>query len=439
MIDPDEEDMPLEYYLYEWPDQSKQLTRSMHIKNKVEDYFKSKVALPEDHRASIWRSISHLDALLNNPANSDTYKLNLNTPQADIESDVATDAARTYPSDEYKHKLKQKQLDNCKQSLFNVLKAYAIYNEEVQYTQGMNYLALILLCYFGEEESFWMMDILIKKHGMRHFFTKNNTILPSYIKIFEMELNVQLPKLSRHLNDSGIQVYMFVQSWWSTIFVYILPVQSIPIIWDYFFWGSNGVGIEVLFRLSIALLKMLDKNLVNINMIQFFDTIKVQTPQIDPLELVYLAKEIVLTDDTSRFLRDKALSLSKFEDGASFGRHSMSKAIAKANAMATSNSIKSTSSSSSSNRYGIINGDRQSTTLSKTTTSTTTTTTSRQSQDGRQQQQAAAEDIHDDSSDTDIENLIFISDDDDGGTDDEDEVYTYNSASLERKDGCIIS
>ena len=43
-----------------------------------------------------------------------------------------------------------------KNKLFNVLKAYANYDNEVSYVQGMNYIAGLLLFYIDDEEKvFW--------------------------------------------------------------------------------------------------------------------------------------------------------------------------------------------------------------------------------------------------------------------------------------------
>ncbi|EGG13429.1 RabGAP/TBC domain-containing protein [Cavenderia fasciculata] len=304
---------PWDHYLYKWPYPDKQMTKKMSIKNKVEKYFRTKMELPEHQRADIWRSMIELDGMVkskmdtlhpNIESSNDVYMDYLNRKDEEIENDVATDAVRTFPSPAYKKKMIERQQGN-RQTLYNVLKAYAIYNPEVQYTQGMNYLALILLCYYDELDSFWMMDLLIRNHGMNHFFRKNNTLLPSYLKMFESELMAQLPVLHEHLTNESIKPYMFIPAWWSTIFVYIMPIESVVIIWDYFLWGANGLGIDSLFKLSLSLLQMLQGNLLGANLTRFFEVIRTMAPKVNTLEMVRIAKDIVLTDDTLKFLRDK--------------------------------------------------------------------------------------------------------------------------------------
>lgn len=44
-----------------------------------------------------------------------------------------------------------------KQALRRLLRAYSIYDGEVGYCQGMNFIAGMLLTFMSEEESFWLM------------------------------------------------------------------------------------------------------------------------------------------------------------------------------------------------------------------------------------------------------------------------------------------
>ncbi|KAF7663204.1 hypothetical protein LDENG_00216560 [Lucifuga dentata] len=47
--------------------------------------------------------------------------------------------------------------------LFRVLIAYAKYNPQVGYSQGMSYIAAVLLMQLGEEEAFWALTALLDK------------------------------------------------------------------------------------------------------------------------------------------------------------------------------------------------------------------------------------------------------------------------------------
>ena len=43
--------------------------------------------------------------------------------------------------------------------LYNVLLAYSEFNPEVGYCQGMSYIAGLLLMFYSEPESFWILDV----------------------------------------------------------------------------------------------------------------------------------------------------------------------------------------------------------------------------------------------------------------------------------------
>ena len=52
--------------------------------------------------------------------------------------------------------------------LFNVLKAYANYDNEIGYVQGMNYIVAMLLFYITDEETvFWCLYQLMHKFRYR--------------------------------------------------------------------------------------------------------------------------------------------------------------------------------------------------------------------------------------------------------------------------------
>jgi hypothetical protein len=47
-------------------------------------------------------------------------------------------------------------------ALHNVLKAYLVYDTEVGYTHGMNFIARMLMLYMNEEETFSVMVSFLK-------------------------------------------------------------------------------------------------------------------------------------------------------------------------------------------------------------------------------------------------------------------------------------
>jgi USP6 N-terminal-like protein len=75
---------------------------------------------------------------------------------ADIRQ-IDLDVNRTYRD----HIDFKERYSNRQKSLFNVLGAYSIYNQEIGYCQGMSQIAALLLMYLSEEEAFWALSILV--------------------------------------------------------------------------------------------------------------------------------------------------------------------------------------------------------------------------------------------------------------------------------------
>ena len=78
--------------------------------------------------------------------------LQFDNPEADLQ--IGKDVARTLSD----LNLWTEDLNAGNNKLFNVLKAYANYDNEVSYVQGMNYIVGMLLFYIEDEETvFWCL------------------------------------------------------------------------------------------------------------------------------------------------------------------------------------------------------------------------------------------------------------------------------------------
>ena len=65
-----------------------------------------------------------------------------------------------------------------KWALFCVLKAYAAYDEEVNYCQGMNFLAGLLLTYLSSQSAaFGILVVLMQERGLREMYKTNLSVL----------------------------------------------------------------------------------------------------------------------------------------------------------------------------------------------------------------------------------------------------------------------
>ncbi|KAF3854141.1 hypothetical protein F7725_022196 [Dissostichus mawsoni] len=89
--------------------------------------------------------------------------------------------------------------------LFRVLIAYAKYNSQVGYSQGMSYIAAVLLMQLGEEEAFWAMTALLEKPKyLPQLFDLSLTKIQHQVKVFDQFLKHRKPKLSQHMLELSL-------------------------------------------------------------------------------------------------------------------------------------------------------------------------------------------------------------------------------------------
>lgn len=213
----------------------------------------------DESRGKVWQLISGGQELLS--ANPGIYQLLLSTEISDsLENLIMKDIHRTLPSQE----LFQTIEGPGQRSLHNLLKAYAVYDTDVGYTQGMNFIAAIILLHMKEEEAFWVMVALLKgtvNMPIRGLYLEGLPLLQDYLNEFAMLVNEQLPELGRHFEEQMITPYMYASGWFMTLFSAYLPFPFTLRIWDALF--SEGLQ-KTLFRVGLALLKHFEDDLLNL-------------------------------------------------------------------------------------------------------------------------------------------------------------------------------
>lgn len=80
---------------------------------------------------------------------------------------------RTFPT----HPYFSAQLGAGQLSLYNILKAYSLLDQEVGYCQGLSFVAGVLLLHMSEEDAFKMLKFLMFDVGLRKQYRPDMTIL----------------------------------------------------------------------------------------------------------------------------------------------------------------------------------------------------------------------------------------------------------------------
>ncbi|KAM5318574.1 TBC1 domain family member 8 isoform 1-T1 [Glossophaga mutica] len=140
-------------------------------------------------------------------------------------------------------------------ALRRVLTAYAHRNPKIGYCQSMNILTSVLLLYAKEEEAFWLLVAVCERMLPDYF---NHRVIGAQVdqSVFEELVKEHLPDLAEHLNDPSALASISL-SWFLTLFLSIMPLESAVNIVDCFFYD----GIKAIFQLGLAVLDACAKDL----------------------------------------------------------------------------------------------------------------------------------------------------------------------------------
>ncbi|XP_041438296.1 TBC1 domain family member 8 isoform X2 [Xenopus laevis] len=142
-------------------------------------------------------------------------------------------------------------------ALRRVLTAYAYRNPNIGYCQSMNILTSVLLLYAKEEEAFWLLVAVCERMLPDYF---NHRVIGAQVdqSVFEELIKEQLPELAEHITDLSTLASISL-SWFLTLFISIMPLQSAVNVVDCFFYD----GIKAIFQIGLAILEATAVELCN--------------------------------------------------------------------------------------------------------------------------------------------------------------------------------
>ncbi|KAI9145577.1 rab-GTPase-TBC domain-containing protein [Paraphysoderma sedebokerense] len=174
-----------------------------------------------------------------------------------FEKMIHRDLSRTFPNHEFFRKDGPGQ-----ESLFNVVKAYSIYDPDVGYCQGMGFVAGPLLLNMPEEEAFSLLVKLMKSYGLRGHYTPLMEGLSLRLYQFDKIVQELIPAVHEHLHREGVRSTMYASQWFMTLFAYRFPLELVLRVFDIII----AEGVDALLRFAVAILK---KNQETINKLDF--------------------------------------------------------------------------------------------------------------------------------------------------------------------------
>ncbi|KAF4599869.1 GTPase-activating protein [Pleurotus pulmonarius] len=266
--------------------------------------------IPGTLRGMMWQ----LMAASKDPELENTY-LKLLKETSTHEKAIIRDLGRTFPHHEFFHDGQGIGQEN----LFNVLKAYSLYDPQVGYCQGLPFVVAILLLNMPDEEVFSLLVRLMYSYQLRgHFLPEmpglqlrlvsglfifpNSRLIHVYLVPgmmrrrrrrrqrapelmcfiqFDRLIEELLPVLHLHFLRQGIKSSMFCSQWFLTLFSYRFPQEIVFRIYD----SCLANGIEAIFGFSIILLAKNEEALLSLKfdeLLAFLNTHLFDVYKIDP-------------------------------------------------------------------------------------------------------------------------------------------------------------
>lgn len=229
----------------EWDDMRKK--KEKQVKELV------RKGIPHHFRAIVWQLLCDAQTMPVKDQYSELLKMT-----SPCEKLIRRDIARTYPEHNF-----FKEKDSLGQEvLFNVMKAYSLVDREVGYCQGSAFIVGLLLMQMPEEEAFCVFFKLMQDYRLRELFKPSMAELGLCMYQFECMIQEYLPELFVHFQSQSFHTSMYASSWFLTIFLTTFPLPIATRIFDIFM----SEGLEIVFRVGLALLQMNQAELMQLDM-----------------------------------------------------------------------------------------------------------------------------------------------------------------------------
>ena len=162
---------------------------------------------------------------------------------------IDLDINRTFRS----HALFRTRYGSGQRMLFNILRAYSVYDRDLAYCQGMAELAAVLLMHMPEEDAFWTLVQLLAspKYAMRELFLPGFAALHTRFHVHTRLLQHAVPRLHEHFEAIGLKTVFYATKWYATLFSGVLPFAHCMRVWDIVLLE----GTEVLYTVALRTLE----------------------------------------------------------------------------------------------------------------------------------------------------------------------------------------
>lgn len=162
---------------------------------------------------------------------------------------ISLDLPRTFPELSFFHA----EGSHYEHALRDVLEAFLYLKPDVGYSQGMSFVAAVLLLYMDPYEAFsCFSNMVLYKSFFLNFFRIKMPEVKCYLLVHEKFLEEEMPALFHHFKKYGIDSDLYMINWVMSLYCRALRLDLVTRIWDLYVLD----GDVAVFRSALGILRL---------------------------------------------------------------------------------------------------------------------------------------------------------------------------------------
>ncbi|OAJ44006.1 hypothetical protein, variant [Batrachochytrium dendrobatidis JEL423] len=201
-----------------------------------------RMGIPDSIRGNAWSAMAGVEKL-RKPGLFESLVNSQDSPV--IFETIERDIHRCYPN----HMMFSQKNEEGQQNLRIVLRAYALYNSELGYCQGMGMIVGLLLMRMEPEDAFWLLVAILENY-IQGYHSVNLYQLRLDASAFELAMQKYLKPVAKYMSKLDVSPLTYMTQWFLTLYTMALPWRTVLRVWDMFFCD----GPKALFRVGMGIL-----------------------------------------------------------------------------------------------------------------------------------------------------------------------------------------
>ncbi len=178
--------------------------------------------------------------------------------QRSAHKSILLDLPRTFPGLAFFHA----DGSTYEDALRDILESFVYLRPDVGYSQGMSFLAAVLLLFMEPPEAFTcFVNMLLYKSCFLQFFRIQMPDVRIYLDVHTRLLAEEMPELHKHFQHHSIEPDIYMINWVMSLYCRALPLDLVSRIWDIYVFD----GDVAIFRAALGILKLLQSRLLVMN------------------------------------------------------------------------------------------------------------------------------------------------------------------------------